>query len=308
MKMLKYLNKRIFVCLSLVVLFLIVASFVASSMEERKGNGAGVGLFQSPMSFVTEGTNITFNWSGTQPGPPVYYDKYRVLIDRPPEKQKLLKNGTIPPGKKFSGDCWWVVPSNEPKELWHTATILVQCEEEESTGLGPLTSSTAFKVVETLLVIQKFNDTNRNYEIDTRDEGLPKWEFKVTDHKGKTTSHFTKNNGEKRIVIDPGEYKITEIIKEPDKWQLIKKDTKAPIVGEGKQWIKIFVEAGKESKVTFLNNFSPPPTKLIIRKFDDTNRNGRIDGGDERLQGWEFKVTDPGGNTKPYTTTSIPQC
>jgi hypothetical protein len=235
-------------------------------MEERKGNGAGVGLFQSPMSFVTEGTNITFNWSGTQPGPPVYYD-------------------------------------NEPKELWHTATILVQCEEEESTGLGPLTSSTAFKVVETLLVIQKFNDTNRNYEIDTRDEGLPKWEFKVTDHKGKTTSHFTKNNGEKRIVIDPGEYKITEIIKEPDKWQLIKKDTKAPIVGEGKQWIKIFVEAGKESKVTFLNNFSPPPTKLIIRKFDDTNRNGRIDGGDERLQGWEFKVTDPGGNTKPYTTT-----
>jgi len=50
---------------------------------------------------------------------------------------------------------------------------------------------------------------------------------------------------------------------------------------------------------------STPPTYLIIQKFGDTNRNSRIDNGDERLSGREFKVTYPDGKTTTHTTNDM---
>jgi hypothetical protein len=160
----------------------------------------------------------------------------------------------------------------------------------------------------TYLIIQKFNDSNQNDKVDSEDERLRYWKFIVTNPAGETRSYKTNTSGEIRIDLpreEVGDYKIVEIIKEPG-WKLIKIDTDktAPILDQGEQWIKIRVEEGKESKVRFLNY--KPNTTILIQKFNDTNQNGKVDDGvDERLRGWEFKVTDPGGKTTTHFTNDI---
>ncbi|MBE9594308.1 MAG: hypothetical protein IMF19_12625, partial [Proteobacteria bacterium] len=199
MKMSKYLNKRIFICLSLALIILIAASFVASSMEEEKGEAGrgGVVLFQDPMGPVTEEEKINFSWNVTQPSSSFYSGKYCVLIERPLKEPILLKKEIIQSSKSFTDNYTdWEVPDDEG---WYTAHIRVPCERDEIKGL--LTSSTSFKVVKTVLLIKKFNDTNRNGRIDSNDEPLQDWEFKVKYPDGTTKSYSTERNGEKRIEV-----------------------------------------------------------------------------------------------------------
>jgi hypothetical protein len=291
MKMSKYLNKRIFICLSLALIFLILASFVASSGGDQKEKG-GAALSQDPMGAVTRGTDIDFRWVVTQPGPPFYTGDYCLLIEGPASKQEqILKKDPINSSEIFSGFYRWTVPDDKPKGNY-TAYIRVPCVEDI------MGSYTRFKVVKTVLVIQKFNDTNQNNKVDVGvDERLQGWKFQVTDPNKKTSTQFTDVNGEIRIEVPDEyagkEYTVEEILQ--PRWKAI-----LPI----EQPVRVKVPKGVTTTVPFLNIYDPN-TKLIIQKFDDTNRNNRIDDGrDKRLQGWKFKVTDPGGNTRPYYTKS----
>jgi hypothetical protein len=300
MKTLKYLNKRIFVCLSLALIFLIVASFVASSGEAQREK-ININITQYPETAYRD-DEVIFTGYIIQPPELPYTGKYCFEIVDP--EGNMIKGYPIKfdieNKEKSSIKSSWEIP-DDPIEApigSYEGTITFPCPD-------PRISATAhFKLVETLLVIQKFNDTNHNRKIDDGEE-LQGWEFEVTDSKGKATSHFTNNKGEIRIKIDAGQegdYKITEIIKEPKKWKLIKKDTNAPVIDKGEEWIVIRVEKEKKSKVQFLNNFSLPPTKLIIWKFDDSNQNNELDNDDEVLPGWNFNITDPAGKIRTHIT------
>jgi hypothetical protein len=135
---------------------------------------------------------------------------------------------------------------------------------------------------------------NRNGAVDSEDKRLRGWNFSVTDPAGKTTTNITNNRGE--IIIEVPEkyidkqYTIEESLSLGWKAILPKKQT-------------VKVPKGKTTTVQFLNNESG--TTLIIRKFSDSNRNGKVDSKDKRLQGWEFKVTDPVGKTSTHNTNDI---
>jgi hypothetical protein len=277
MKMIKYLNKRIFVCLSLALIFLVAASFVASSEEgQQECDNITITFGQDPTGKVTSGTLINFTWNITKEPPSClagepyfleikdknnlprhYNDKFKIPLD---------------PCSDFTGNDSWKVPDDEPIGS-HISYLTIP-------GFGG--SHIEFEVEETLLVIQKV--------IDNKDKSLKGWEFKVTVDK-KAHTYETDEEGKIQIPIleeNAGKYYIIEEIPK-DNWKHVPKKT-------------VKVTKGETTTVQFLNEISD--TILIIRKFDDTHRNGRIDGGDERLQGWEFKVTYPDGNAKTYYTNS----
>lgn len=400
MKTLKYLNKRIFVCLSLVVLFLIVASFVAGSAEDQQEcDEKHIAFRQNPTGMVTTGTPINFSWDITKE-PSTCFEgmPYYLEIKDNNNKRRYYNTFKIPSGSCniFSNNDSWVVREDEPNGS-HISYLTIP-------GFGG--SHLDFEVVETLLVIQKYNDTNQNNKVDVGvDERLQGWEFQVTDPDKNTSTHFTDVNKEKRIkvrdeyagkeftvkeILQPGwravlpinqtvtvpkgetktvqflnkkinttiliqkfndtnrnyeidygdeklrdwkfnvtnpagetrlyktdaygerlidildgkegDYKIAEIIKEPDKWKPIKIDTDktATILDQGEQWIKIRVEEGKESKVRFLNYHFKKT--LVISKFYDHNLNGKRDGREEGLENWEFEIKFPDGSVKNVPT------
>jgi hypothetical protein len=306
MKMLKYLNKRILVCLCLALIFLIVTSFVASS-EEDKGDVKIIDFNQEQRGKVTReiGGFINFNWEITKK-PPSYltdHDYYLKILDA--SGKEVYSNTFKTPTQhcsNFSGkDSWEVSPDIELGKYTSILRVPYKPPLAEFKGIE-------FEVVKTLLVIRKFNDTNQNHKLDDV-EKLRDWEFKVTDPFGENITYETDRYGEIRIEIPEGKegnYNITEIIDKPG-WEFIEKDTDAPIVkDEDKQWIKIRVEKGKESMVKFLNIYHPPPTTtLLIQKSNDTNRNRVLDDSDKRAPGWEFKVTDPDGKTTTHFTNDL---
>ncbi|MBE9593341.1 MAG: hypothetical protein IMF19_07650 [Proteobacteria bacterium] len=165
-------------------------------------------------------------------------------------------------------------------------TITFPCDDPRASA------TTYFEVVETMLVIQKFFDTNLNGKIDDADERLAGWVFKVTDPFRETSTHFTDVNGEIRIGImegKEGKYTIEEIVK--SSWRSV-----LPI----KQ--TVIVPKGKTTTVKLVNTIMST-AGLLIQKFNDTNLNGKIDDGvDEKLQGWKFNVTDPNGKTSTHFT------
>jgi hypothetical protein len=123
---------------------------------------------------------------------------------------------------------------------------------------------------------------------------LQGWNFTVTDPAGTTTTNITNNRGE--IIIGVPEeyvnkdYTVEEELKDGWKAILPKKQT-------------VKVPKGKITTVQFLNN--ERGTTLIILKFSDSNQNGKVDSEDERLQGWNFNVTDPAGKTTTHITNDI---
>ena len=285
MRMLKYLNKRIFVCLCLALIFLVAASFVASSEEgQQECDKKAITFRQNPTGMVTSGTLINFSWNITKEPSTCFEGKPYYLEIKDSNNIRRYYNDTfkipLEPCSDFTGNDSWPVRDDEPIGS-HTSYLKIP-------GFGG--SLIDFEVVETLLVIRKYNDTNQNNEVDIGvDEELRGWEFNVTDPKGKTTKYTTDNNGEIKIEVPPGNYIIEEILK--GDWSAItsKKQTKN-------------VLKGNTATVQFLNT-PIPSTLLLIQKFNDTNQNGKVDDGvDERLRGWEFNVTDPGGKTSNYTT------
>jgi len=189
---------------------------------------------------------------------------------------------------------------------WYNTTLL---EQTVTVKEGKTTNVCFGNSISARLIIIKFNDTNQNYIIDDEDERLRDWTFIVRDPDGNTIPYPTDDIGEIRKVV-PGDYegkdyKIEEIPKPC--WKLIKKDTNAPILEEGKEWITIRVEKGKESTVKFLNSFISNGT-LLIHKFHDSNRNNVYDYDEEGLANWEFSVTQDGETVDTCKTNETGFC
>ena len=262
-------------CLALI--FLVAASFVASSEEgQQECDNITITFGQDPTGKVTSGTLINFTWNITKEPPSClagepYFLEIKDKNNLPRHYNDKFKI-PLEPCSDFTGNDSWKVPDDEPIGS-HISYLTIP-------GFGG--SHIEFEVEETLLVIQKV--------IDNKDKSLKGWEFKVTVDK-KAHTYETDEEGKIQIPIleeNAGKYYIIEEIPK-DNWKPVPKKT-------------VKVTKGETTTVQFLNEISD--TILIIRKFDDTNRNGRIDGGDERLQGWEFKVTYPDGNAKTYYTNS----
>jgi tetratricopeptide (TPR) repeat protein len=189
---------------------------------------------------------------------------------------------------------------------WYNTTLLEQTVTVEE---GKTTNVRFGNYISTRLIIIKFNDTNQNYIIDDEDERLRDWTFIVRDPDGNTIPYPTDDIGEIRKVVpwdyEGKDYKIEEIPKPG--WKLIKKDTNAPILEEGKEWITIRVEKGKESTVKFLNSFISNGT-LLIHKFHDSNRNKVYDYDEEGLANWEFSVTQDGETVDTCKTNETGFC
>jgi hypothetical protein len=206
-------------------------------------------------------------------------------------------NVTDPDGKTTThvtddmGEIWIEVPRKYEGNDYIIEEILPPRWEAvrpiKQTLKGETTTVQFLNTLPPGILIQKFDDTNRNDKIDNADKRLPNWEFKVTYPDGKTTTHVTDDKGEIWIEV-PREYEGNDYIIEeilPPRWEAVR-----PI----KQTLK-----GETTTVQFLNK---RPTMLLIRKFDDTNRNDKIDNADKRLPNWEFKVTDPDGKTTTHVT------
>jgi hypothetical protein len=279
----KYLNKRIFIYLSLALIFLIVTSFVVSSGDDLRNVGI-IDFDQDQRAKVTRSTNITFTWNITkEPSSYLMGINYYLEIRRQPTDEiAYSRKFTIPtqPCTSFPGRDSWIVPPTI--ELGNYTSILRVPYDPPYVKEYRID----FEVVETLLVIQKV--------IDNKDKSLKGWKFTVTDPDGNTRTHETGGKGEIIITIpeeNAGKYYSIEEIPE-DNWKPI------PL----KQTVK--VPKGETKTVPFQNIYQPPVTKLSIQKFGDSNRNSRIDSNDARLRGWRFKVTDPDGHTKTYSSNN----
>jgi hypothetical protein len=198
-------------------------------------------------------------------------------------------------------DCWWpddnclrygnqldlnkvrkieFAISNKPEDgdMYGSGIVIID-------DVQGITCSIPAPTPSTYLIIQKFDDTNRNALTDSNDERLQGEEFVLTDPDGKTTTYATDVMGEIRIAIpreyEGKDYTVEEIVKSG--WISV-----LPI----KQ--RVNVPKGMTTTINFLNARAMA-AGLLIQKFNDANLNGKIESSDERLAGWEFKVTDPGG-------------
>jgi hypothetical protein len=205
-------------------------------------------------------------------------------------------------------DCWW--PDDNCLRYGHQLdlnkvrkiefAISNKPEDGDMYGSGiviigdvqGITCSIPAPTPSTYLIIQKFEDTNRNALTDSSDERLQGEKFKLTDPDGKTTAYATNVMGEIIIAIpreyEGNDYTVEEIV-EPG-WV-----PELPI----KQTVN--VPKGKTTTVNFLNA-GAAAAGLLIQKFNDANLNDKIESSDERLAGWEFKVTDPGGKITTHLT------
>lgn len=249
--------KKIFKYLSIVLIFLIVASFVVSSVEVQEVRIKD--FDQDQRAKVTRETTINFNWEITRK-PPSYLPNYDYYLEILGPRGQVVYSRTfkIPMEScaNLSGkDTWKVPPDAGLGNYTSKLTVTYTPPYKESKLIE-------FEVVETLMIIQKFNDTNLNDKIDDGvDKRLMDWEFKVTDPDGKTTTYFTDDRGEIRIEV-PREYEgknytVEEIVK--DNWSAI------PPTKQTKN-----VPKGVTTIVKFLNTISPTPTPPLTPSSSPT--------------------------------------
>jgi hypothetical protein len=129
------------------------------------------------------------------------------------------------------------------------------------------------------LQIFKYNDINENGQHDAGEPGIPNWHFEVTGPE--SFSDDTDASGYiNRSPITPGSYQVTETLQAG--WTC-----SDPGPGLMKT---VTVPPGGSGNVVFGNY--PPPTKLIIFKYNDINKNGVLDG-EPGLPGWHFSISGP---------------
>ena len=137
------------------------------------------------------------------------------------------------------------------------------------------------------IIFFKFNDTNLNGKHD-EEEGLPNWEYNVVGPDG-SLKPIPKTNSSGFYILEgtkPGNYLITEV--RQNGWINTTPLSKS-----------ISINAGEEVKVSYGNINAG---KIVLFKFNDTNRNRFFDSGESPLAGWTFNVTGPNG----YATTTEP--
>jgi hypothetical protein len=136
------------------------------------------------------------------------------------------------------------------------------------------------------ILIIKYEDKNRNKVQDSNETGVSGWEFSIQGPNA--LKAVTDSNGSISREVEPGNYRIAEVIKSTEDWQATTPTEQS-----------IVLERGKEGILRF-GNFRIARSMLTIIKFEDLNGNGVYDQnqGEEGLSGWEFSVE----GQEPLTT------
>ncbi len=148
------------------------------------------------------------------------------------------------------------------------------------------------------LIVDKFNDTNRNGVYDAGDVKIANWQIDVTDPYGVTTTYLTPKTLE---ITELGTYIITEDL--PFPWEQTAVRVDGVYMSPPTLTVAVSIASGESHDVLYGNMLPPPvPAKLTLDKFNDTNRNGVYDAGDVKIADWQIDVTDPYGVMNTYLT------
>ena len=151
-----------------------------------------------------------------------------------------------------------------------------------ASGMGAVVS---FGNKPNTLAISVFNDANQNGKRDRgasgqlAETGLQNWNFNVNGPSGMASQ--TDAYGNKTISeLIPGNYTINA-------------ETQNGWINTNSTVQKVSIKAGEDMHVAF---GYIKASSVNITKFNDTNRNGKRDAGENGLQSWSFTVSDAQGN------------
>lgn len=137
------------------------------------------------------------------------------------------------------------------------------------------------------LEIRKWNDLDRDGNLETGEPYLPDWRFQVT---GNGVNQTVATNANGSVVVPnllPGTYNVSEIHQEG--WNATTADRQS-------------VNLDQNRVVYFGNARIPAPlVRIQIIKFNDVNANRSQDSNESTLSGWSFRVTG-NGETRTYVT------
>ena len=135
------------------------------------------------------------------------------------------------------------------------------------------------------LTLVAFNDTSMNGKREGNENGLATWTFVLKgpneiSNPPEITTGPTGDDGAIALEgLSAGSYTVTENL--AGGWI-----NTSPIS------TAVQIQAGEEKQVEFGNIKS---SRIEIFKFNDTNRNGKLDAGENGVPGWSFRVDGPGG-------------
>jgi hypothetical protein len=197
--------------------------------------------------------------------------------------EHCINSGAVLKAKWEYRKCRWRWLSAETEEL----CIKVEC--------GPTPAT---------LNLDKFNDINGNGVYDAGDIKIADWSIQVMDPYGVTTTYNLMPTVVE--ITEFGTYTITEDL--PDGWE----QTAVEVDGVYKEsptlTVMVDIDEGETHSVLYGNRETPPPppARLIVEKFNDTDGNGFYDVGvDVMITDWQISVTDPDDVTTSYSTLPI---
>jgi len=150
------------------------------------------------------------------------------------------------------------------------------------------------------LTLDKFYDVNGNGIYDNGDYLIKGWRINVTDPLGVTNTYYTPRVVD--VTGNPGIYIVTEEL--PAGWEQTAVAVNGVYIKPPKVTANVNIPNGGTYSVLYGNRkLPPPPAKLIVNKFNDTDGNGAFDEGiDITITGWKINVTDPHAVTTTYFT------
>jgi len=152
------------------------------------------------------------------------------------------------------------------------------------------------------LTLDKFYDVNNNGIYDDGDYLITGWRIDVKDPLGVTNTYYTPKIID--VTGNPGTYTATEEL--PAGWEQTAVAVNGVYIVPPKVTVNVNIPNGGTHSVLYGNRkLPPPPAKLILDKFNDTNGNGIYDAGDVKIANWKIDVTDPHGATITYLTPKI---
>jgi hypothetical protein len=139
-----------------------------------------------------------------------------------------------------------------------------------------------------LNIYHKFNDTNHNGNWDAEELPLSNWGFRIKDSNGVIDiTRYTDDNGSITLELPANvRYNVSENLRVG--WR------NSTPQAEG-----VYIKPCEDTPVIF-GNYNR--SKIIIYKFNDTNRNGDKDKGEEGIDNWDFTIKDPNGAVYNRTT------